>query len=84
MREAALCADWLAPAAWPLQTPLLCLMGERHSADWYVCVQLHQGYFYLDPDASCACSLRHCAQRMESHKELQDRACLLPAKQQSL
>lgn len=39
-------------------------MGERHSADWYVCVQLHQGYFYLHPDASCACGLRHCAQQM--------------------
>lgn len=57
-KKKGLCTDWLAPQLGP-QTPLLCLMGERHSL--LVCVvQLHQGYFYLKLDGGSCCNFRHC------------------------
>lgn len=54
--------DWLAPQLGP-QTPSLRPMGKKAQCCWYACVQLHQGYFYLNPDGTTCCSLEHCVQR---------------------
>lgn len=39
------------PWAWWLKGPVC----------WYVCVQLHQGYFYPDAAGASSCSLKHCS-----------------------
>lgn len=61
-KKAGLRTDWLAPQLGP-QTPSLRLMGKKAQCRWYACVQLHQGYFYLNPDGTTCCSLEHCVQR---------------------
>lgn len=61
-KKAGLRTDWLAPQLGP-QTPSLRLMGKKAQCCWYACVQLHQGYFYLNPDGTTCCSLEHCVQR---------------------
>lgn len=55
-----------AQTDWPhgLARKLLhCAWWVKGTVRWYACVQLHQGYFYLDPDGRSCRSFSHCTQR---------------------